>query len=166
VPRHAAPADRRSGEPPAHVGTLLRVASQWVSDEIFDEVVAAGYDDLGAAHVALFRHPGTDGFRPSQLAERLGVTKQSVNDLLGHLERRGYLVRVADTSDRRARVIRLTAKGRQLHASIDAAASGAQHRIAEVLGQDRFDNLHRSLELLAEQLATPTQVVGGRTARR
>jgi DNA-binding MarR family transcriptional regulator len=52
-----------------------------------------------------------DGLRPIELAERLRITKQSVNDLLGHLEQHGYLIREPDPADRRARVLRLTAKG-------------------------------------------------------
>jgi DNA-binding MarR family transcriptional regulator len=115
-------------------------------------VVAAGFDDLNAAHVGLWRYPGLEGVRPSQLADRVGITKQSVNDLLGHLEGHGYLVRVPDSADGRARVIQLTAKGRRLEATIYAAAGAAELRIAEILGPRRFVQLHSSLELLTEQL--------------
>jgi DNA-binding MarR family transcriptional regulator len=75
-------------------------------------VVAAGYDDLNAAHVGLWRYPGLDGLRPSQLADHMGITKQSVNDLLGHLEGHGYLERVPDSADGRARMIRLSGSQR------------------------------------------------------
>ena len=114
-------------------------------------VVAAGYDDLSAAHVGLWRYPGLDGLRPSQLADLAGITKQSVNDLLGHLERHGYLGRVPDPADGRARVIRLTSKGRRLQQTIYAEAGDAETRIAEILGPRRFAQLHDSLELLAER---------------
>src|SRR4051812_14011081 len=92
-----------------YVGARLRVVWQWVRDQLYASVVAAGYDDLNAAHVELWRYPGLEGQRPSQLADRVGITKQSVNDLLGHLERQGYLSRAPDSTDGRARVIRLTA---------------------------------------------------------
>jgi DNA-binding MarR family transcriptional regulator len=116
-------------------------------------VVAAGYDDLNAAHVGLWRYPGLDGLRPSQLADHAGITKQSVNDLLGHLERHGYLERVPDSADGRARVIRLTSKGQQLQRTIYAEAGAAQRRIAEILGPRRFAQMHSSLELLTEMLS-------------
>ena len=80
-----------SGELPRYVGAVLRVVWQWVRDQMYAGVVAAGYNDLNAAHVGLWRYPGLDGLRPSQLADLAGITKQSVNDLLGHLERHGYL---------------------------------------------------------------------------
>ncbi len=73
-----------SDELPRYVGAMLRVVWQWVRDQMYAGVVAAGYDDLNAAHVGLWRYPGLDGLRPSQLADRAGITKQSVNDLLGH----------------------------------------------------------------------------------
>jgi DNA-binding MarR family transcriptional regulator len=135
-----------------YVGALLGVVWQWVRDQLYSGVVAAGYGDLTAAHVGLWRYPGLDGLRPSQLADRVGITKQSVNDLLGHLEQHGYLLRAPDSADGRARVIRLTSKGRRLQETIYAEAGAAQLRIAEILGPRRFAQLHSSLELLTEQL--------------
>jgi DNA-binding MarR family transcriptional regulator len=146
--------DREQGP---YVGALFRVVWLWVREQLYVGVVAAGFDDLNAAHVGLWRYPGPEGLRPSQLADRVGITKQSVNDLLGHLEGHGYLVRVPDSADGRARVIQLTAKGRRLEATIYASAGAAQLRIAEILGPRRFAQLHSSLELLTEELeGSPT----------
>jgi DNA-binding MarR family transcriptional regulator len=141
------------GERSRYVGAMLRVVWQWVRDQMYAGVVAAGYDDLNAAHVGLWRHPGLDGVRPSQLADHVGITKQSVNDLLGHLEQHGYLARVPDTEDGRARVIRLTSKGQRLQETIYAEAGAAQLRIEEILGPRRFAQLHSSLELLTGVLS-------------
>lgn len=140
-------------EPSRYIGAMLRAVWQWVRDQMYAGVVAAGYDDLNAAHVALWRYPGLDGLRPTELADRVGITKQSVNDLLGHLERQGYLARVPDPADGRARVIRLTSKGRRLERTIYAEAQAAQRGIAEILGPRRFDQLHSSLQLLTELLS-------------
>ena len=144
--------DSPDGERAPYVGAMLRVVWQWVRDQLYAGVVAAGFDDLNAAHVGLWRYPGLDGLRPSQLAERVGITKQSVNDLLGHLEEHGYLSRVPDSEDGRARVIRLTARGRRLQETIYAAAGASQEQIELILGPGRFAQLHSSLALLIEQL--------------
>jgi DNA-binding MarR family transcriptional regulator len=144
--------DEPRGERSRYIGATLRVVWQWVRDQLHAGVVAAGYDDLNVAHVALWRYPGLDGLRPSQLADQLAITKQSVNDLLGHLERHGYLKRVPDSADGRVRVIRLTSKGWQLEQIIYAEALAAQMRIEEILGPRRFAQLHSSLELLTELL--------------
>jgi DNA-binding MarR family transcriptional regulator len=137
---------------PPYVGALLRVVWQWVRDQLYSGVLAAGFDDLSPAHVALWRYPGLEGVRPSQLADRVGISKQSVNDLLGHLERHQYLSRVPDSDDGRARVIRLTAKGRRLGETIYASAGEAQQQIEVILGPRRFAQLHSSLELLTDKL--------------
>ena len=150
----SAAGDHTSGERPPYVGAMLRAVWQWLRDQMYAGVVAAGYDDLNAAHVGLWRYPGLEGLRPSQLADRVGITKQSVNDLLGHLEQHGYLGRVPDPSDGRGRVIRLTSKGRRLEQTIYDEAGAAQLRIAEILGPRRFAQLHSSLEVLTELLST------------
>ena len=146
-------ADQPDSERPPFVGAQLRAVWQWLRDQMYAGVVAAGYDDLNPAHVGLWRYPGLEGLRPSQLADRVEITKQSVNDLLGHLEQHGYLERLPDSADGRARVIRLTSKGRRLEETIYAEAGAAQLRIAEILGPRRFAQLHSSLELLTELLS-------------
>ena len=131
----------------------MRVAHQWVLSHIYDAVVAAGYEDLGRAHVGLFRYPTTDGLRPTELAERIHVTKQSVNDVLRDMEDLGYLVRVPDATDGRARVIRLTERGRQLEDVIHEGAHSAESAIARSLGPRRFTQFRASLEEVVNRIA-------------
>jgi len=145
----SSPEDRTAGKGP-YVGAMMRIVWQWVRAQIYEGVVVAGFGDLNPAHVGLVRYPGIEGQRPTAIAEQTGITKQSVNDLLGHLEGHGYLVRAPDPADGRARVVRLTAKGRRLGRTIAAEARAAEDRIAEVLGPRRFADLRRSLELLSE----------------
>ncbi len=140
-----------------YLGAMLRPCWQWVRDEIFSGVLAAGYDDLTAAHVGVFRYPGLDRQRPSELAEQLRITRQSVNDLLGHLERCGYITRENDPADRRARVVRLTTKGRRLQSTIGDEAQAAEQRIAEWLGPRRFSQLRDALAILDERMNADLQ---------
>jgi DNA-binding MarR family transcriptional regulator len=134
------------------VGANLRLVSQSVWRDIVDGVYAAGYDDLTPAHIGIFRYPGTGGLRPSEIAANLAVTKQSVNDLLGELERKGYLTRKPDPADRRARVVTLTPRGEQLERDIRKLAKQAEDRIAHLLGPKRFAQFTGALEVLvAEQ---------------
>lgn len=132
---------------------MLRVCWQWIREQIFDGVRAAGYDDLNPAHVALFRYPTLDRQRPSELAEQLQITRQSVNDLLGHLEHHGYLTREVDPGNRSARLIRLTADGRRLEKTINNQARIAELKIAELLGSRTFSQLRAAIEQLTDQLS-------------
>tara|TARA_R110000823_G_scaffold315482_2_gene447822 strand:+ start:789 stop:1202 length:414 start_codon:yes stop_codon:yes gene_type:complete len=135
------------------MGAMLRVIWQWVREQIFNGVVAAGYDDLNPAHVGLFRYPTLDGLRPTELADQRQITKQSINDLLRHLEQSGYLLRKIDPADGRARIIRLTAQGRRLERIINSQAQAAEQRIAEMLGNSRFTVLRNGLEELADKVS-------------
>lgn len=128
----------------------MRLGWEWVRNEIFSGVVAAGYDDVTPAHVGLFRYPGLNGQRPTELAEQLHITKQSVNDLLGHLEQHGYLIREPDLTDGRARVVHLTPKGRRLEKTVTSHSQAAEARISEMLGPRRFTHLRHALEDLAD----------------
>jgi DNA-binding MarR family transcriptional regulator len=132
-----------------YLGALLRLGWQFVREEIYSGVLAAGYDDLNPAHVGLFRYPTLDRQRPSEVADQLRITRQSVNDLLGHLERHGYLTREADPPDGRARVIRLTAKGHRLEKTVNAHAKAAELKIAQWLGPLSFAQLRTALETVA-----------------
>ena len=127
------------------VGSLLRRAWERVRDRIYAGLVSAGYDDLSRAHVGMFRFESLDGQRPTRIAEQMNVTKQSVNDLLRDLERRGYLVLRADPEDSRARLVRLTPRGQRLDAAVRAEARAAERELAAVLGVRRFNALRDAL---------------------
>jgi DNA-binding MarR family transcriptional regulator len=83
-------------------------------DDLVARLHAAGYPDITAAHQSVFENIDRDGTRLTTLAERSGITHQSMGELVQALEHAGYLERRPDASDRRARLIRLTPKGSDL----------------------------------------------------
>ena len=129
-------------EPRTRARTLLTVVRQSAKVMVEDLVArlhAAGYADITAAHQSVFENIDPDGTRLTVLADRAGITHQSMGELVRALERDGYLERRSDPSDRRARVIVLTKKGRDLvrvaiaesadinvtwHRALDAAGHG------------------------------------------
>jgi DNA-binding MarR family transcriptional regulator len=132
------------------VGALLRRAWQHVREEIYLGVQKDGYSDINPAHFAMFRFEGIDGQRPSQLAEQMQITKQSVNDLLRDLESHGYIQLKADPDDSRARRIRLTARGRRLDKVIRREAAAAERALSSILGNEAFDQFHETLVRVVE----------------
>lgn len=132
------------------IGALLRQAWQQVRERIYKGVRAGGHDDLNRAHLALFRYEGLDGRRPTQLAEQMRITKQSINDLLRRLEHRGYVELRPDPRDRRARLVCLTARGRQLEAEVRTQARAAEQELAQALGKRRFREFRETLLRLIE----------------
>lgn len=149
-------------DPP--IGVMLRTIWMWVSDEIHVAAVEAGYHDLTPAHLMLFRYPTLNGRRPSELAAQLQMSRQYVNDLLGQLERLGYVVRGGpDPNDRRARVIYLTANGRVLERRLHTEVRNAHRRIAAKLGVRRFNQLRRLLEDIFNEVVPPGELSSSKT---
>ena len=131
----------------------MRIVYLWILDQIYTRVSAAGFDDLGRFHVGMIRHPTAQGRRPSELAEQLQITKQSVNDLLRDMEARGYLRLEPDPTDGRARIIQLTDKGQHLERVVHDAARAVSEQIADILGERRYTAFIASLDQIAERIS-------------
>ncbi len=130
--------------PPA-IGALLRLAWQAARERIYEGVLEAGYTDLSRAHVLLFRWPTIDGLRPSELATRNQLSRQSINDLLSDLEKRGYLERTPDPTDGRARIVRLTERGWDLSQVLNDTGFATEGEWARVIGEARFAEFRDTL---------------------
>src|SRR5213595_3169876 len=93
------------------IGALLRVPAQAIQRRIITELNAAGFEELRVPHMAVLQFPGPDQVRPGALAERAGMSKQAMNQLLRSLEGFGYIVRSDVPGEASARQIRLTERG-------------------------------------------------------
>ena len=100
------------------IGALLRVPAQAIHRRLVSELNASGFHELRLPHMAVLQFPGPDGVRPGVLAERAGISKQAMNQLLGSLEGCGYVVRSDDPDEGRARIIRFTERGHAAYAKI------------------------------------------------
>ena len=142
------------GQPfgPPLIGALLRTPWEAVQRRVLERLHERGFDDLDGAHLNVFRYPGPQGARPTELATRLGVSKQALNYLLGELERLDYLERQPDPDDLRSKRVALTARGTSAIAAIREAVDEIETAWAQQLGPNRFAQL-RSLLLELNQLA-------------
>lgn len=127
------------------IGALLRVPAQAIHRRIIQELNAAGFDDLRLPHIAVLQYPGPDGQRPSTLAERAGMSKQAVNQLLGSLEELGYLKRGNAPHEGRSRVVRLTRRGRAAFDRIYTILQQLEKEWSAELGAARFAQLKEIL---------------------
>jgi len=127
------------------IGALLRVPAQAIHRRIIAELNAAGFDELRVPHMAVLQFPGPDGVRPGVLAERAGMSKQAMNQLLGSLETLGYIVRSAAPDEGRARIVRLTKRGRAAYAKIHEILRNIEHEWSSELGPKPFAQLKELL---------------------
>jgi DNA-binding MarR family transcriptional regulator len=138
------------------------VDAQWepTVPALVNLVAASGGPRLRAAFAAA----GLDGIRPAQavglvplvggglhasdLADRLRVSRQAVAQAVTGLERHGYVIRVPDPVDARARIIELTPRGRQALRVMRSNAVETEKRWQEVLGERRLHELRETLVML------------------
>jgi len=142
----------RSHLGPPLIGALLRLPFEAVRHRMLERLHGQGFTDLDAPHLNVLQYPGPDGERPSELAVRLGMSKQALNYLLGELERAGYLERLPDPEDQRSRRIALTTRGTAAMRVIREAVSGLEKEWSAALGAERFGQLRSLLRELNERL--------------
>jgi DNA-binding MarR family transcriptional regulator len=134
------------GEPT--VPALVQVLAATGGPRLKAAFAAAGLDGIRPAQaVALVPLTG-GGLHASDLADRLGVSRQAVAQAISALERHSYVTRVPNPADARTRIIELTPRGRQALRVMRSNATSLEKRWEQVLGQRRLDELRKTLEML------------------
>lgn len=94
-----------------------------------------------------------DGTRPTVLARRAGMTPQAMSELVGHLERRGYVRRIPDPDDRRGRVVVYAERGVHAAETGEAFFADLETRWRAVIGLDRLQEITAALMAVIEGAA-------------
>lgn len=147
--------------PTLSTGGLLRLAWQRVRREMIAALVEAGYPELDESLFAMFGYPLPDGVRPSDIAQKIGMTRQATNYLIAQLEAAGYLERRAPRGSTR-RLVYMTKRGWQLAETMFGIMRGLQAQWAKEAGQERFEHFLEVLRMLSSQQPPEPQPGGGR----
>jgi DNA-binding MarR family transcriptional regulator len=140
---------------PPLIGALLRVPWETVRQRMLAGLHDRGFTDLVAAHVDVWRYPGPENQRPSELATQTRMTKQALNYLLGQLEELRYLTRETDVNDQRSKRIRLTPRGQAATRAIYEIVQEVEEDWERQMGPRKFGQLRRLLTQLYT-ITTPT----------
>jgi DNA-binding MarR family transcriptional regulator len=130
------------------IGALLRFGWQSVMKRVLDGLIQEGFEDLQPAYIPVLQYPGPAGVSPGTLAERCGMSKQAMNQLLHRLEESGYLTRDIDPNDHRGRIVQLTERGERAFATAHRILVALEQEWAEQLGGTRFAELKATLQEL------------------
>jgi DNA-binding MarR family transcriptional regulator len=133
-----------------NLGILLFVAYRALERRAHDALVAAGITDITLAQARIAARIGPHGTRVSELAEQARVTKQSAGFLVEQLEATGYVERVPDPADRRARLVRLTARADKVVKTANSEVDRVLAEWAEHVGPDRLRQVYETLLDLRE----------------
>lgn len=145
-------AGRNVTEARATIGALLRRPYEALAERIYGGLAAAGFPDVRRAHSAVFRHIAPGGTRLTELAERAGMAKQSMAYLVEGLAAGGYVTSGPDPSDGRARLVRLTARGRRVQEALLRLGAAAEADCARAMGEADYARLRELLGRLAAAL--------------
>jgi DNA-binding MarR family transcriptional regulator len=127
---------------------LLADLKEAAMRELHLRLAEQGHSEVREGHGCVFRFIDEHGCRLTDLAERAGYTKQAVGEVVVDLEGLGYVERVPDPADRRAKIIRLSERGREAQALALRSFADIEREWAERVGQERMAILREVLEEL------------------
>jgi DNA-binding MarR family transcriptional regulator len=133
-----------------HPGVLMFVAVRHIEMRVVEALAAKGYDDITLPQARVAARISGDGSRLTDLAAAAQVTKQTAGAMVDQLERAGYVERVADPTDARAKLVRFAPRGREVLAVARVVEDEIRQEWEQHLGSRRLRELTASLEKLRE----------------
>lgn len=128
-----------------NTGLLLYLPYRAMETRVFEGLAAGGFDDFTPSQARVFQRIAPDGSRLSDLARQAGITKQSAAFLVDQLERLGYVARVPDPDDGRARLVRITERGTRSVEAARRVVAQVESEWEAHLGSRRWTQLRRIL---------------------
>jgi DNA-binding MarR family transcriptional regulator len=127
-----------------------------IQDELYAELDRAGYGDVSRLHGAVIAHLEETGTRATELARRSGRHKQVIGRAIDELEALGYVERCPEETDRRAKLIVPTDRGRAVMRLSDEIVANIERRQAKELGADGYAEFRRALVAIVDSLIRPS----------
>jgi DNA-binding MarR family transcriptional regulator len=135
---------------PIPLARLLAAAARRAIDELHEDLERHGHGGIRPVHgYALVALDG-EGLTIAALGAALGITKQAAGKLVISLDGHGYVRCQPDPRDRRARLVTVAPRGRDLLDRSAAAQAAVEARWASRVGPGNVETLRASLEQLLE----------------
>lgn len=138
----------RTSQPRPQLGLLLLAGQQWVVTSLLQLMSARGHGDLTAAHMMFLSNLDCGDTYASEVARRMGVSRQAVYRSTRELQRLKILKLETDAARKTQKIIRMTKHGQQVvldaRCCLDAIEAALGERIgardfgalASILGKD------------------------------
>lgn len=133
-----------------NIGRLFQRAARMYSEIALKRVDQYGHKGLSVFHTALISNLDIEGTRIITLADRAGMTKQAMGQVVKDLEQRGYVYREDDPDDKRATLIKFTDLGVQFLNDAYEIKKEIEAQFATILGDDGMKTLYELLHQLLE----------------
>jgi DNA-binding MarR family transcriptional regulator len=135
---------------PENLAILLRELFLAMNEALIGRLAERGHPEVRYAHGNVFAFLEDAGTRVSVLADRAQITKQAMAQLVAHLEQHWYVERVADPSDRRAKLVRSTARGRAVFSVVRDFVAEVDAHLVACLGETKLEQLRGLLQELGD----------------
>jgi DNA-binding MarR family transcriptional regulator len=142
------------------LGVLAAGLLVGIEREVFRRTGEAGFDDLRPRHGAVLAYLDEDGLRLADLARTSGRNKQTIAASVDELESLGYIRRVEDPADRRAKLIVPTDRGRQRMRLGDEIIAEIERRHEATLGPAAYARFVQALRLITANQAADSDDEG------
>jgi DNA-binding MarR family transcriptional regulator len=129
---------------------LLIGAFRNIIDELHQHLNTHGHQDSRPLHAFVLQAIGSDVVSVTELARRLGVTRQAAAKTVARLEQLGYAERNTDPKDARASLIAATAHASDLLRLSAVFFEAKKREWAALLGEPQFENLLGDLSKLTQ----------------
>lgn len=116
------------------------------------EAALAKLEITGIQYTVLSVIGNRDGLSSAELSRRFFVTPQTMNELIGSLQRRGLIVRAEDPANRRILRMSLTPEGRRLVDACDKVADGIERDVFGFMTPEQYGELRRLTRMVAQHL--------------
>ena len=140
-----------------NIGRLFQRAARAYSEIALVKLHKHGHEGLTLFHTALISNLDVEGTRITTLADRAGVTKQAMGQLVSELEARGYIQREPDPEDKRASRIKFTKLGWQFLEDAFEVKQEIEADYAITIGEEGMRQLHSLLNRLLDNLSENTE---------
>lgn len=128
-------------------GRMIGRINQRVTRDIAERQILD--TDISPAQKMALIHMKVEGNRISDLAKRMYVSKQAASKTVQELEAKGYVVRRADPTDRRAFVIDFTPKAKKIVKHTLVYFEELENKLKTQFGDDKFDEMIENITALA-----------------
>jgi DNA-binding MarR family transcriptional regulator len=131
--------------PEAYTQSLLLYAYQESARKLTRYLREKGHTSIRPKHGAVFANIDRDGARATVLAERSGMGKAAMGELIDELERLGYVERHPDPADRRAKMVMPTQRALEVTRLVHRFNGRLEASYRELLGDAAYETFRDSL---------------------
>lgn len=130
---------------------LFAIGYRVLVDELHRRLADRGWTDVRVSYGFVLLAARDGDLRGADVAALLGVSKQAASKLVEAMQGAGYVTRRPHASDDRAKLVRLTDRGRALLAAVEEIYAELEARWAALIGTEAVESLRTDLTTVLER---------------